>query len=472
MIKQFAAKYQFMGAMIILMVIIIIGSGCQSDISPTVSTPQTITTQIAQPSTTKLSSIPTRDDAMFVATNVLASHTPNPPVKPVEMTSQPGSSVSPTQNNAVFLLIISSNRSAIPVGQYIVYLRLEGEKEEFWVINSNGTYQERLISNIPNLEVGVFNSDATKLAFVIGVGYMRYNLYLYDLQTNAIQEVLQESNCSFPSWAPGGEMLALQCDASIAVLSLSDNSLTVLANGGEEYDAFFWTPVWSFDGEKIAYISVPGGPRSGIWITDPACALDSSTCLAQTSGPYDAIGKSYVPPLAWSPDGRSLAVNSGGSWAATNLDIFDIQSEVSRTLVKNISLSGVAWSPDGERLAYSDGPSIYVMPIESSAPTLLVNNMGVVISWIIIPHPFTAGDLYTISEAGADLNLRAEPALTGDVLRKLQAGDIVTILDGPVDADGYTWWQVQAEDGSTGWAVNIPEWYVPVGEEAMTTPVP
>jgi hypothetical protein len=463
---QSAAKYQFLGAMIIIMVIFIIGSGCQSEISSNVSTP------IVQPSTTRLSGIPTRDDTMFVATDAPASLTPNPPVVPVGITAQPGSEVSPTQDNTIYPFVLYSYRPAIPAGQYIVYLRLEGEKNEFWVINSNGTYQERLISNIPNLVEGAINIDATKLAFVTGPGYLRYNLYIYDLQTNAIHEVLQESDCSFPSWAPGGEMLALQCDTSIAVLSLSDNLLTVLANGGEEYDAFFWTPAWSFDGEKIAYISVPGMSRQGIMITDSACILDSSTCLTQTSGPYDAIGKSYGPPLAWSPDGRSLAVNSGGSWVATNLDIFDIQSEVSRTLVENISFSGVAWSPDGEGLAYSDGLSIYVMQIESSAPTLLANDIGFVISWIIIPHPFTAGDIYTITDAGADLNLRAEPSLTGVVLRMLQAGDIVTILGGPVEADGYTWWQVQAEDGSTGWVVNIPEWYAPVGEEAMTTPVP
>jgi Tol biopolymer transport system component len=316
-----------------------------------------------------------------------------------------------------------------------------------------------LISNIPFLEEGALNTDATKLAFVTAVGNEQHNLYIYDLRSNAVQEVLQGSNCTFPSWAPGGTTLALQCDTSIVAISLLDNSLTVLANGGEEYDAFFWTPVWSFDGEKIAYISVPGMARSGILITDSICILDPSTCLAQTRGPFDAIGKSYGPPLAWSPDGRYLAVNSGGSWSATTLDVFDVQSEVSSTLVKNISLSGVAWSQDGEWLAYSDGLSIYIIPTEGGEPTLLAKDTGIVIAWIIIPHPFAPGETYTITDAGSDLSLRGEPTLEGEVLRKLQPGDRVTIVEGPVEADGYTWWQMQAEDGVTGWAVNIPEWY-------------
>jgi hypothetical protein len=40
-----------------------------------------------------------------------------------------------------------------------------------------------------------------------------------------------------------------------------------------------------------------------------------------------------------------------------------------------------------------------------------------------------------------------------------QVDRLATTLDGQVQADGYAWWQMKAEDGVTGWAVNIPEWY-------------
>jgi hypothetical protein len=46
-----------------------------------------------------------------------------------------------------------------------------------------------------------------------------------------------------------------------------------------------------------------------------------------------------------------------------------------------------------------------------------------------------------------------------DVLRKLQPGDTVTIIEGPVEADGYTWWKMKTSDGLEGWAVEVSVWF-------------
>jgi hypothetical protein len=54
---------------------------------------------------------------------------------------------------------------------------------------------------------------------------------------------------------------------------------------------------------------------------------------------------------------------------------------------------------------------------------------------------------------GDRVNLRADPGRQGKVLRKLRAGEIVTVLDCQgYELDGYTWWQVTGEDGNVGWA--------------------
>jgi uncharacterized protein YgiM (DUF1202 family) len=46
------------------------------------------------------------------------------------------------------------------------------------------------------------------------------------------------------------------------------------------------------------------------------------------------------------------------------------------------------------------------------------------------------------------LNLRAEPDTAAAIVRKLDPGDTVTILEGNA---GDTWLRVQMADGATGW---------------------
>jgi uncharacterized protein YgiM (DUF1202 family) len=48
------------------------------------------------------------------------------------------------------------------------------------------------------------------------------------------------------------------------------------------------------------------------------------------------------------------------------------------------------------------------------------------------------------------VNLRADATLEAEIMTELSTGTEVTILDGPVSADGYDWFQVET-DGGTGW---------------------
>lgn len=50
------------------------------------------------------------------------------------------------------------------------------------------------------------------------------------------------------------------------------------------------------------------------------------------------------------------------------------------------------------------------------------------------------------------LNLRELASTSGAVVSELASGATATVLDGPVEADGYTWYQVETSAG-TGWVV-------------------
>ena len=76
---------------------------------------------------------------------------------------------------------------------------------------------------------------------------------------------------------------------------------------------------------------------------------------------------------------------------------------------------------------------------------------------------FRVGDVYLITRAGENLNLRREPSRKSESIRKLQLGEYVMIVEGPIQAEGFTWWKLQADlhaqEPIEGWAVENPEWY-------------
>jgi hypothetical protein len=49
--------------------------------------------------------------------------------------------------------------------------------------------------------------------------------------------------------------------------------------------------------------------------------------------------------------------------------------------------------------------------------------------------------------------MRAAATTGGNLILQLGTGQVVTILEGPISADGYTWWRIDDGAGNTGWAV-------------------
>jgi hypothetical protein len=75
---------------------------------------------------------------------------------------------------------------------------------------------------------------------------------------------------------------------------------------------------------------------------------------------------------------------------------------------------------------------------------------------------FRRGDVYVITPAGDKLNVRTQPSTKGTVVSQLKTDDYIEIIDGPIVADGYTWWKVKIpfyDNDPGGWAVENPDWY-------------
>jgi hypothetical protein len=357
-----------------------------------------------------------------------------------------------------------SNYHLLHPGQYVLYESTEENGILF--ISLDGTYQGKLIDM--NLADELIYPGARKLVYG---SYEWQDLHILDLEQNIITEI-PTYGCDYGGISPDERKVILRCgeNQEMCVQFLAENRQVCFDVTSRE-DSPHYT-FWSPDGKWIAYTILErvDGPPAGLYLLDVSCLASPETCPSRTLGPYRDNVHLFGPYL-WSPDSSSLIFLS--DHLRLPFKIFDLQSRKFNEMAipgENGLIGLFAWSQDGKWIAYSRHEStssgytdedINLVSVDDGEVIHLLDKPGdqYVFSWLTVPLPSNPGDLYTITDAGADLNLRGEPSLDGEILRKLQPRDIVTILDGPVEADGYTWWQMQAEDGVTGWAVNIPEWY-------------
>ncbi len=115
-------------------------------------------------------------------------------------------------------------------------------------------------------------------------------------------------------------------------------------------------------------------------------------------------------------------------------------------------------------IAVAPEPTIIVLtapPSPTIAPTTENQQPTPVPTFTPIPTPDTAvappeitPGFYAIVANTDELGVtvRGGPSIRNVDLLIAEEGTYFMVLDGPVEADGFNWWQLQLEDGSTGWA--------------------
>jgi hypothetical protein len=58
---------------------------------------------------------------------------------------------------------------------------------------------------------------------------------------------------------------------------------------------------------------------------------------------------------------------------------------------------------------------------------------------------------------GDTLNVRDGAGINYNRVTRLESGTIVEIIGGPVEADGYRWWQIRIPSGIVGWSVDFAD---------------
>ncbi|HEU4325244.1 MAG TPA: SH3 domain-containing protein [Roseiflexaceae bacterium] len=127
-------------------------------------------------------------------------------------------------------------------------------------------------------------------------------------------------------------------------------------------------------------------------------------------------------------------------------------------LVVLLAIGGIAWLALGPR-----GPSTAARPTPPPATPadLLLLETAVPASTLFFPTDTPPTPAPPVLQAGGRavvanlqgqiLNARTEPRLNARVQARLANGDAVQVLEGPVQADGFTWWRIESPKGS-GWS--------------------
>lgn len=81
-----------------------------------------------------------------------------------------------------------------------------------------------------------------------------------------------------------------------------------------------------------------------------------------------------------------------------------------------------------------------------------------------VPTEIRPGVLVVVTgTGGTGLRLRASASTSADMLALAREGTVLTVLEGPEEANGYTWWKVRTPEGDDGWGA--ANWLVLKTEE-------
>jgi len=162
-----------------------------------------------------------------------------------------------------------------------------------------------------------------------------------------------------PSFSPDGSEVAFawngprEGNSNLYVKLIGSNDLLRLTNNDSEEGS----PVWSPDGKRIAFARSLGGGRCAVMIISPLGGSERK--LIEISVP--SVSPEDHSVLAWTPDGRYLAVSGAGK--DNGLSLVSVDTVERRPLTHGAA--GVkgdfdpAFAPEGDRVAFVRQITVY-----------------------------------------------------------------------------------------------------------------
>lgn len=292
-------------------------------------------------------------------------------------------------------------------------------------LSNTGTWKR------PELTSGVLSADRTKLAAVVratqGNASFTGTLEIVDVNTGAGTKIAGAVNVSGVAWSP--DMLTLYYATLTPAGTLNVGEKNPALARAFFPQAPFTIPLYA---AELWRVPVTGGTPARIFSKEAR-----------------GIGRISV-----TPDGANVLITLVTSYKA-------MDDAITRS------------AAPGVVLAAAPRPEIDVVPLNGGTPYRLVGGgrfamtRGLFIAQPVAvvlggtaPEPgstapnLAVGMKVTVTTKEGSMNLRETPSTSGKIKGFLPKGTVVTITGGPVNAEGYRWWQVKAPSGNEGWVAD------------------